>query len=103
MLLMAGRAGAVLHDVWFVEGVMRVTGLTFLVDQIEGDAVLKTLLHDRAELFRCERAAGHQRFVMTGGAVIAELGVFGGKFSGIKKSFTTARLKYPNRDQPAQD
>src|SRR5450755_4586178 len=32
VFLMAGRTGAILHDVWLVERVMLVTGLAFLVD-----------------------------------------------------------------------
>ena len=103
MFLVAGRTGAILHHVWLVEGVMRVTGLAFLIDQVEGDAVSETFFHDRAKFLRREWATGHQGLVVTGGTVVTELCMFGGKFSGIKKSFAAARLKNPNRDQSAED
>lgn len=103
MFLVTGGAGTILHDVRFVEGVMRVAGLTFLVDGREGDAVSETFLDNLAKLFRRERATCHQRFVMTRRAIIAERRVFGRNGSGAKESFGAALAVQPNSDQAPDD
>ena len=51
MFLMASRAGTIFHHVRLVKGVMRVAGLTLLIDRFERDAVLETRFRDLAEFF----------------------------------------------------
>src|ERR1700736_4899693 len=99
MFLMTRRARAILHDVRLMKGVVRVTGFAFLVDRLEGNAVSETFFDNGAKLFRCERSADRQRFVVAARAVVAKACVFGGNFAGAKKIFAAARLINPDRDQ----
>jgi len=100
---MTGGAGAVLHNVWLVKAVMRVTGLTFLVDRLERDAVAKTVFDNFAKFLWRERPAAGERFVMTLGAISRELGVTSRNLSGVEKSFAAACLINQDRGQSAND
>ena len=103
MFLVASRTGTILHDICLVQSVMGVTRFAFLVDWIESDPVSESFFHNRAKLLRRERPAGHQRSVMTLGAIVTELGMAAGNFPGAEKSLAAACLKNPNGKQPTDN
>ena len=43
MFLMTGRARPVLHDVGLMDTVFLVTALTFAIDRLDRDAIVKTI------------------------------------------------------------
>ena len=80
---------------------MRVTSLALLIDCLEGNPVMEPIVQDLLECRRRERAAGHQRLIVALRAILRELRMRHGDFTGIKKCFVlSAFLENPNREQP---
>ena len=65
MFLMTNRTGTILHDIRLVKGegplvLFEMASLAILIDRIEGDAVLKSIVQHFLELTRRQSALGEQ-------------------------------------------
>lgn len=87
MLLVTRSAGTILHHVWFVEHVPLMTRLTFAIDRLKSEAVMKSVAQNRPQF------SSRGGFVMTGRAIVGKPAVRCGNFPGIKKCFAAAQLK----------
>ena len=108
MFLMTCRTGAVLHHVGLVECVrppilFKVAGLTFSVDRLERDAVMKTFAQHCVESRWRQRASADEGLVVTLRAIVGKPSMTTRNLSGIKKCFATAHLKEHNTDDSANN
>src|SRR6266849_927260 len=87
MLLMARRAGTILHHIRFVESVPLMTRLTFAIDRLKSHAAMKSLSHNSRQF------SSGSGFVVTGRAIIGEPGVRCGNFPGVKECLADTKLR----------
>lgn len=97
MLLVTRSAGTILDDVRFVEHVPLMTRLTFAIDRLKSEAVMKSVAHNRRQFF------SRGGFVMTGRAIVGKPAVRCGNFPGIKKCFATTQLENGDGDDAADE
>lgn len=108
MFLMTRRTGAVLHHVGFVECVrppilFKVASLTFSVDRLERDAVMKTFAQHCVESRWRQRATADERLIVALRAIVSEPGMTARNLSGVEKCFATAHLKKHEAGDSADD
>jgi len=97
MLLVTRRAGTGLHDVRLVECVPLMTRLTFAIDWIKSETVMKSVAHDLRQF------SGSGGFVVTGRAILGKPRVWCGNLPGVKKRFAAAQLKHDDGDDTAEE
>ena len=97
MLLVASGTRTSLHNRRLVECVLDMTGLTFTIDWLESDAVLKSLLHNGRQL------SSGSGFVVTCGAIVGEPCMRSGNLAGVEKCFAPVPLKNDDGDEAADN
>src|ERR1700730_4509238 len=97
MLLVTRSAGTILYDVRFVEHVPRMTRLTFAIDRLESETVMKSVAHNRPQF------SSRGGCVMAGRAIVGKPAVWCGNFPGIKKCFPAAPVKNGDGDDAAAE